>query len=503
MTLLEAVPTSGTPAQLPALLLSAIVWVPALGAIGLLFFPARTDLHRERIRSFAIGAAGVVLGLAVLMWYGFRDQSGTFAYEESRPWLPAAGSSYHLGVDGVSMTLLLLSAFLFVFAVLASNRVREQSREYFILLLLVETGVNGVFASLDYLLFFLFWQLQAVPIFLLIARFGGPRRLQAAWKFLAVDVLGSALLLIAILILYFKAPQQTFDMATLHSLVVPAAPAGLLTWLFFIAFALRLPVLPLHTWFIDAQAEASAPVALVVAGLLGKLGGYGIIRVDVGQFQSGFHKIAGAVVVIAVATIFWSAVAGLAQDSLRRLVGYVVMGHMGLVLLAAVSAAPTAINGAVLLLVADGLTAGLLVLLVAAIAERANTGSIRAMGGLAARMPRAAILFVVAATAAIGLPGLAGFVGQVLVVLGAYPTHRLAVWLALLGALAGAGAIIWAAQRVFFGPMAEHHGRIRDLGTLELVNGVGLLSLIVLLGVLPAILMDSIAFSVLSLLTRG
>jgi proton-translocating NADH-quinone oxidoreductase chain M len=503
MMLLEAASTPATPAQLPALLLSAMVWVPALGAIGLLFFPVRTDLHRERIRSFAIATAGVVLGLAVLMWYGFRDQSGTFAYEENRPWLPAAGASYHLGVDGVSMTLLLLSAFLFVFAVLASSRVREQTREYFILLLILETGVNGVFASLDYLLFFLFWQLQAVPLFLLIARFGGSRRLQTAWKFLAIDLLGSGLLLTAILILYFKAPQQSFDMATLHGLAVPSAPAGLLVWLFFIAFAVKLPALPLHTWFIDAQAEASAPVAVIVAGLLSKLGGYGVIRVDVGQFQAAFHKIVGAVVVIALATIIWGALAALAQDNLRRLVGYLVMVHMGLVLLAAAAAAPIAINGAVLLMVGDGLTAGLLVLLAAAVAERTNTSSIQAMGGLAARMPRAAIVGFLGAIAAVGLPGAVGFVGQILVALGAYPTHRLAVWLALLGVVTGAGATVWAVQRVFFGPLAEHHGRIRDLGTLELVNGVGLLSLIVLLGVLPAILMDSINFSVLTLLTRG
>src|ERR1700720_3964048 len=213
-------------------LLSAIIWVPALAAIVLLFFPSRTDVQRERIRSFTISAAVLVLALAVFMWYGFRDQSGTYAYEETRSWLSGIGSSYHLGVDGVSMPLLLLSTLLFVVAVLASTRVREQAKEYFILLLLLETGVNGVFASLDYLLFFLFWQLQAVPIFLLIARFGGPRRLAAAWKFLAVDLAASAFLLLAILILYFKAPVRTFDIVTLHDAVLPTAIATLIAWLF-------------------------------------------------------------------------------------------------------------------------------------------------------------------------------------------------------------------------------------------------------------------------------
>jgi NADH-quinone oxidoreductase subunit M len=484
-------------------LLSAMIWVPALAAIALMFFPSRTEVQRERIRSFTISAAVLVLALAVFMWYGFRDQSGTYAYEETRSWLRGIGSSYHLGVDGVSMPLLLLSALLFVVAVLASSRVREQAKEYFILLLLLETGVTGVFASLDYLLFFLFWQLQAVPMFLLIARFGGPRRLAAAWKFLAIDLAASALLLLAILILYFKAPVRTFDISTLHDLTLPVATATLISWLFFIAFAVRLPAFPFHTWFIDAQAEASAPAALILAGVLVKLGGYGIIRVNLGEFQEIFHRIRGAVVVIAIVTLLWSAIAALAQDDLRRLVGYVVMSHMGLVLLAAASASPVAINGAVLLMVADGLTAALLVLMAAAIVERAGTSSIRALGGIAAHMGRGALFWIIAALAAVGFPGLASFVGQFMVVVGAYPSQRIATWLAVLGILVLAAAMILTVRRIFFGPTPERLGRLRDLGTLELFNAAMLTTLIVLLGVLPAILMDSINFSVLSLLSRG
>jgi len=484
-------------------LLSSMVWVPALAAIGLLFFPARTDLQRQRIRSYTTGAAALVLALGVLMWYGFRDQSGTFAFEETRQWLPAVGSSYHLGVDGISMPLMLLSAFLFVFAVLSSGRVRENTKEYFILLLLLETGINGVLCSLDYLLFFLFWQMQAVPLFLLIARFGGARRIQAAWKLLAVELAASTMLLLAILILYFKAPTHTFDIVTLHDLSMPVAMATLITWLFFIGFAVKLAAFPFHTWFIDAQAEASVPVALILGGVMVKLGAYGIIRVDVGEFQTAFHKIAGAVVVIAVVTVLWSAIALLAQGDIRRLVGYVVVSHMGLVLLAAASTSPVALNGAVLLLVADGLTAALLVVMAAAIVERSGTTSIGAMGGMAGRMGKGAVLWIVAALAAIGFPGLAGFVAQFLIAVGTYPSHRIATPLALLGTLVIVGAMLVTVHRIFFGAMPERHGRVRDLGTLELASGVGLASLIVLLGLLPAILMDSINFSVISLLSRG
>ena len=502
MTFLEAIPaTPSTSVPLPTLLLSALIWVPALAAIALVFFPARTDAQRQRIRSFTTAATALTAAFGVFLWYGFRDQSGVYAYEETRRWLPSIGSSYHLGVDGVSMPLLLLSSVLFVFAVLSSSRVREQAKEYFILLLLLETGLNGVLASLDYLLFFLFWQMQAVPMFLLIARFGGPRRLAAAWRFLAVDMVGSALLLLAILILYFKAPVRSFDIAALHDVVVPAAMASLIAWLFFIAFALKLPLFPFHTWFIDAQAAASAPVALVLTGLVVKLGAYGIVRIDVGEFQAAFHKFSGAVVVIAVVTVLWGAVVALAQDDLRRLVGYIVVSHMGLVLLAAASAAPIALNGAILLLVADGLTAAMLVLLAAAIVERAGTNSIRAMGGMAGPMGKGAVLWIFGALAALGLPGLAGFVAQLMIIIGAYPSHRIATPIALLGMLGVAAAMMLTVQRIFFGPMPERHERIKDLGTLELANGVGLLSLIILLGVLPAILVDSINFSVITLLS--
>jgi len=290
---------------------------------------------------------------------------------------------------------------------------------------------------------------------------------------------------------------------TLHDVVLPTAMATLIAWLFFIAFAVKLPVFPFHTWFIDAQAEASAPVALILGGVLVKLGGYGIIRVDVGEFPDAFHKFAGAVVVIAVVTVLWGAIAVLAQSDIRRLVGYVVMSHMGLILLAAASSAPVALNGAIVLMVADGLTAALLVLLAAAIVERTGTSSIRAMGGMAGQMGKGAVLWTFAALAAIGFPGLAGFLGQFMIVLGAYPTHRIATLVALLGVLVLAGAMIVTVQRIFFGAAPERHGRFRDLGTLELANTIGLLSLILLLGILPAVLMDSINFSVITLLSRG
>ena len=492
-----------TSPELPTLLLSGIVWIPAIAAIALLFFPQRTDVQRARIRSFALAMTSLSVGLGVVMWYGFRDQSGTYAYEESRHWLPGLGASYHLGVDGVSMPLLLLAGIVFLTAALASNRIRDDIKTYFILLLLLQSGVNGVFSALDFLLFFLFWQMQAIPMFLLIGRWGAARRLHAAWKFLAFEMVGSALLLLAILITYVKAPTQTFDLATLHDLQLPTSVGGLVFGLFFAAFAIRLPVFPLHTWFTEAMQESATPVSILLSGIVVAVGAYGLYRVNLGQFQGTLHKAAGAVTLLAVVTVLWSAVAAFREDDLRRLIGYVVVSHMGLVLLAVVSAAPVALNGGILLLVADGLTAPMLILMAAAVAERANTRSIRVLGGLAARMPRGAVLWMLAALAALGLPGLAGFVGQFMIVLGTYPSHRLATSLVIVGGMLVAAVMLWTVQRIFFGPIGETYARVRDLSTLELGTGVGLLCLLVLLGVLPAILMDSINFSVLTLLSRG
>lgn len=491
--------------EIPTLLLSGIVWVPTIVALALLFFPNRTDAHRGRIRSVALSGVALVAALGVLMWSGFRDQGGTFAYEEKRSWMPSFGTSYHLGVDGISMSLLVLSAILFLTAVLASSRIRDRVKEYFFFLLLLETGVNGVLSSLDYVLFFLFWGMLLVPTFFLIGAWGGgPRRMQAAWKYLCFGLVSSALLLLAILVTAARAPSHTFDIATLHDAQLPVAVATLAFWLFFGAFALQLPAFPLHTGFVDGQAEAPAPVAAMLAGIVTRLGAYGLIRVNLGEFQDVLHKFRLPILVIALLTILWPAIAALRQDDLRRLIGYLVVSRMGFLVLAAVSAEPVAINGGVVLIVADGLSAAALIYLAAALIERTNTRSIRAMGGLAARMPRGAILWMLAALASIGLPGLAGFVGQFLIFLGAYSADRKATTVALLGALLTAGVMVWTMQRLFFGPLPEALGRVRDLGSLELTYTVTLLSLIFLIGLVPGfLLLDYVNFGVLTLLTRG
>jgi len=496
---------SGAPAEpgLPMVLLSSIVWVPAIVGAVLLLFPARTDAQKDRIRNGALGAAAVVLSLALAMWYGFRDQFQQFAYEEKRDWIRGFGASYHLGVDGISMPLVVLSAILFFTAMLASRGVRERGKEYFVLLLLVETGVNGVFTSLDYLLFFLFWEIELIPMFFLIGLWGGPRRLYAAWKFLLFMISGSAVMLLGIFIMYFKAPQPTFDMVTLHDVQFPAAIARLLFWLFFIPFAVKLAAVPVHTWLPAAHVEASTPISVIMAGVLLKLGGYGLYRVIVGQFPNVLHTFTNLVMVIAVVSVLWGALAALVQDDMKRMVAYSSITAMGFVLLAVAATAQVALDGGLLMMFAHGLIIGLLFLLVGVVSDRTGTRSITAMSGLAARMPRAAVLWSLAALAALGLPGLAGFVAEFMIFVGAYPVHRTGTSIAVLGILLTAAFLLWMIQRVFFGSIREAHLRVRDVGTLELTYMSLLLFLVVLLGVLPGILVDGINAGVLSLLVRG
>lgn len=492
-----------TPPQLPALLLSGIVWIPLIVALVLLLVPTRTEAERARVRIGAIVASGFVLVLALVTWYGFADQGGTFAYEEQRSWLPQLGSSYHLGVDGVSLALLLLSSLVSFIAVLASSRVRERTGAYFALLLLFETGLNGVFASLDYLLILLFWAMPVVAVFFLVAGWGGAGRLRAAWKALAAGLTSTALLTLAVLLVAVHTTARTLDLVSLHDTAVRGPVAGLLFWLFFAAFGLLLPLVPLHTWFTDALAEASAPVSALIGGALPALAGYGLYRTVLGEFPAELHRVRGAVLVLTLVTLLWCGLSGLGQDDLKRAIAFVGISRSSLVLLAVVSAAPVALNGGILLMVATGLGIALLLLTTGMISERTGTHSIRALSGLAARLPRAAVLYLLGGLGLIGLPGLAGFVGMLLVFLGAYPVERTGTTIAILGSLLVSGLVVRTAERIFFGPIAEGFSRVRDVGTLELTYAVTLLVLIVLLGVLPGLLINNVNFGILSLLARG
>jgi NADH-quinone oxidoreductase subunit M len=502
--LAQVAPVQTTPGgEFPTLLLSSIVWIPAIAAVAILFFPGRTDVEKDRIRTIGVAAASLVVALAVVMWYGFREQFSQFAYDENHPWIKSIGAAYHLGVDGVSMPLVLLAAILALVALLASWPVRERLKEFMVLLLLTETGLTGVFASLDYLLLCAFWGMALIAVTLLIAGWGGRRRALAAGRFFGVTMTAWGLLVLAVVIMHFRAAAPSFDIGTLHDQTFRGTLGGLLFWLTFAAFGITLAAVPLHGWLLDVSSEAATPVAILVVGLVVKLGAYGLIRVSVGQFPEALHRVEGAVMVIGVISVLWGGLSALGQDNIKRLVAALSVSQMGLVLLAVSTGLLVALDGALLLLFANGLIMALLLGVAGMVADRAGTASAAALGGLAARMPRGAVLAVLGAMAALGVPGFCLFTGELMLLLGSYPRQRTATMVTILGLLLVAGALLTMVQRVFFGSLAESHARLRDAGTLEVGYAAALVFLLALLGLLPAILSDNINSGVLSLLIKG
>jgi len=482
-------------------LVSLVIWLPLVGALVTLALPNRNESDHGAIKNVALAFTAAPLVISIFaLWSTFTELgvafTGGYKYEENFTWIGAFGAHYHVGVDGISLPLMLLSTILFMVAVLASWNLKTRVKEYFFLILVLDVGVTGVFTAMDLFLFFIFWEIELIPMFMLIMLWGGPRRVYAAWKFLLFTIAASAVLLLAILILYFKAGANTFDMQTLAGAKLAPAVGGLLFWLFFVCFAIKLPAVGFHTWLPDAHVEAPTAVSVLLAGILLKMGGYGMIRICVGFFPSAAHYFSLAVLAFAVVGILWGGFAALVQDDMKRMVAYSSVSHMGFVLLGMSALTPLALNGAVVELFAHGLITGALFLLVGLVYDRTHTRSIREMGGLAQRAPHLAVAWVIAAFASAGLPGFAGFIAEFEVILGSYQAHHVGTFLAAFGVLLSAAYLLWMLERVFFGPLKDAWNRLKDIGPLELGYMVGMLTVIFLVGVAPKAVTQLISYGV-------
>jgi NADH-quinone oxidoreductase subunit M len=469
--------TTTTPGlDLPSVLLSTVVFATTVAAVIIVFLPERTAEQRSRVRSVALTASAVTL---VLTLFTLLSATGLGVaatpdqlHEENATWIShfAFAIHYHLSVDGVTLSLLVLSTLVFTSVFLAAWKRQQRLRLYCGLLLILETAVNGALCSTDLVLFVMFFAMQAVPLYLLIRCFGGAGRERSAAR-AGIAVLTSAgLLLTGFLLVIVHSGAHSSDLSDLSTAAKPlsgsVATAGF--WLVFTAFAIGFVIVPVHTWVLDATTTASSGVSAVFAGVVVRLSGYGMIRFALGLFPGPAQRYGTALMVLAVLSAVWGALLTLAQGTLRRMVAAVSVGQMSLVLLAVAAPNTISLTGAVLQLVAGGLSSALLLLLSGAIEGRTRNAPLDRLGGLAAQAPRLGGFWIVACLAALGAPLLAGFSAELMLFTGVFAVHPYAAVFVMASTAVSTAALIWSAQRVFLGPAREEFARVRDTTTLEL-----------------------------------
>ncbi len=485
-------------------MLSAIIFAPLLGAVLLLCVPGD---NVAALRRAALLFSGIPFALACLLLGEFRVDDAGFQFAAEVPWIPQWGIAYAVGVDGVSLFLLLLATFLTPVVVLWSwGDIHRHVKEYFVLLLLLETGMSGALVATDLFLFYVFWELMLIPMYLIIGVWGGPRRLYAAVKFVLFTMIGSLLMLVAILYLAVQT-QQTGDLSFAYDrmLALRLSPAEQ-AWLFAafaLAFAVKVPLFPLHTWLPDAHVEAPTGGSVILAGVLLKMGTYGFLRFALPVFPAAAVSAAPLLVGLSVTGIVYGAIVAMMQEDLKKLVAYSSVSHLGFVMLGLFAFNIEGVVGGLYQMLSHGLSTGALFLAVGIIYERRHTRAIPEFGGLWHQMPVYAAVFLVVALSSIGLPGLNGFIGEFLIMLGAFRQWPAATVVAASGVVLAAVYMLWMYQRVIFGPLANPANRtLTDLSRREVLVFAPLLVLIVLMGVYPRPFQERMVPAVARILTR-
>ena len=497
-------------------LLSLILFVPAASALVLLFLPGRAT---RLIRWFALVSSLIPFGLSILLWARFNPDGSAFQFQEQYTWYAAINSTLHLGVDGLSLTMVVLTTLLTPLAILASFGISDRIKAYMMLFLFLETGMLGVFLALDLLLFFVFWEIGLVPMYFLINQWGSANKDYASLKFMIYTMGGSLGLLLGIQLL--GSLFGTFDVATITSkwtsvegqlLGFPASTVkAVVFWAFVIAFAVKVPIWPFHTWLPDAHTEAPTAGSMILAGVLLKLGAYGFLRLVLPLYPAEARHFAFALGLLATAAIVFGAFASYGQVDFKRLVAYSSVNHMGFVVLgiaaaalaAGTSDARIALNGAILQMFNHGLSAAGMFFLVGVLYDRAHTRNLEDFGGLYPLLPVYGGILVFTSMASLGLPGLNGFVSEFLVVRGTFPILTAYTAVSMLGLLFTGAYILKGIKKVLHGPMNEHWSqgehKLVEINTREILVISPLMVLMLVIGVWPAWILEIINKAVLHL----
>jgi NADH-quinone oxidoreductase subunit M len=495
-------------------ILSIITYVPLAGALLMILFIRKENTGA--IKTFATLVAAIDFVLSIPLWLYF-DPKGTndrlFQFRETFDWIPSLGVKYSFGIDGIALLLILLTTLTGLIAIYSSfSAIDHRQKEYYVLILLLQTGMIGTFCALDFFLFYVFWEIMLVPMYFIIGIWGGPRKLYAAIKFFLYTLAGSVLMLLSILGLYFfndggisflnirgLGNPATFSVLQYHE-IGHLIPPTLQFWIFlgfFFGFAIKVPMFPFHTWLPDAHVEAPTAGSVILAAVLLKMGTYGFVRFALPILPDATKQLLVPIVVLSLIGIIYGALVSLVQKDMKKLVAYSSVSHLGFVMLGMFALNPMGLRGSVLQMINHGISTGALFLLVGIVYERRHTRLIAEYGGLAKQMPMYATLFLIAALSSMGLPALNGFIGEFTILLGAANSvHFGTMWyaaLAAIGIVLGAAYLLWLYQRVFWGPLDNPANQnLRDMTGREILTLVPLVICMVWIGIAPGIFFDTI-----------
>jgi NADH-quinone oxidoreductase subunit M len=480
-------------------ILSVIAFLPLAGALLIAVLPSHGEAEERNVRWIALWFTLVTFAIALLLTWRFDPKSADFQFEEKYRWLEGA-IVYHMGVDGISLPFVVLTTGLMPICIVASwTAIQKRVKEYMIAFLVLETLMVGTFTALDLVLFYLFFEGGLIPMFLIIGVWGGPRRVYASFKFFLYTLLGSVLMLLAIMSLYWDA--GTTDIPTL---LHHGFPLGLQKWAwlaFFASFAVKMPMWPVHTWLPDAHVEAPTAGSVILAAILLKMGGYGFLRFSLPMFPAASHDFAPLVFALSIVAIIYTSLVALVQEDMKKLIAYSSVAHMGFVTMGIFAATTQGVAGGIFQMISHGVVSGALFLCVGVIYDRMHTREIAAYGGLVNRMPFYAVAFMIFTLANVALPGTSGFIGEFLTLIGTFRVNTAVATFATVGTILSAAYALWLYRRVIFGVLDKPAlAAIKDLDYREIITLGPLAVLAILLGIFPQPVLDLSAASVAQLL---